>query len=268
MEIKKISRLAMLLAISVILNIVESFFPIFTGIVPGLKIGLANIIIVATLYLYGSKEAFYVSILRIIVVGFLRTGLFSSTFLFSISGAIFSLIIMILLKKINLIIIMRNLTTPINDEDLKNLRVGDHITISGTMYTGRDAALPQLVELIKKDEVPIDLNGTAIMHTAFSEAGIAPTTSNKEEIESAIPALSKAGVKVHIGKGMLSNNTILSLKENNSIFVITPPVAALLTNKVLEKKCVLFEHEGMEAMFELKVKKIPGIVAVRDGKSI
>ena len=163
---------------------------------------------------------------------------------------------------------MRNLTTPINDEDLKNLRVGDHITISGTIYTGRDAALPQLVELIKKDEVPIDLNGTAIMHTAFSEAGIAPTTSNKEEIESTIPALSKAGVKVHIGKGMLSNNTILSLKENNSIFVITPPVAALLTNKVLEKKCVLFEHEGMEAMFEVKVKKIPGIVAVRDGKSI
>jgi fumarate hydratase subunit beta len=163
---------------------------------------------------------------------------------------------------------MKHLTTPISDKDLSTLKVGDQITISGTMYTGRDAALPQLVELIQKDEVPFDLNGTAIMHTAFSQAGIAPTTSNKEEIESTIPALSEAGVKVHIGKGMLSDKTIQSLNENNSIFVITPPVAALLTNKVLEKKCVLFENEGMEAMFRLKVEKIPGIVAVQDGKII
>jgi fumarate hydratase subunit beta len=50
--------------------------------------------------------------------------------------------------------------------------------------------------------------------------------------------------------------------------VITPPVAALLTSKVLEKKCVLFENEGMEAMFELKVDRIPGIVAIKDGKRI
>lgn len=106
------------------------------------------------------------------------------------------------------------------------------------------------------------------MHTAFSNAGIAPTTSSKVEIESTIAPLSKSGVKIHIGKGMLSDGTAKSLDENNSIFVITPPVAALLTNKVLEKKCVLFENEGMEAMFELKVKNIPGIVAIHKGNKI
>ena len=163
---------------------------------------------------------------------------------------------------------MKQLTTPISDDDLDCLDVGDQISISGSIYTGRDAALPQLVELIKRDEVPFDLNGAVIMHTAFSEAGIAPTTSSKVEIESTIPFLSEHGVKIHIGKGMLSGKTIQSLKENNSIFVITPPVAALLTSKVCEKKCVLFENEGMEAMFELKVKDIPGIVAVQDGKKI
>ena len=163
---------------------------------------------------------------------------------------------------------MKNLTTPITDEDLSNLNVGDQITISGTIYTGRDAALPQLVELIKENEVPFDLNGSVIMHTAFSEAGIAPTTSSKVEIESSIPFLSENGVKIHIGKGMLSNETVKSLNENNSIFVVTPPVAALLTSKVIEKKCVLFEREGMEAMFELKVDKIPGIVAIHDGEKI
>ena len=158
--------------------------------------------------------------------------------------------------------------TPISDDDLDRLDVGDKITISGTIYTGRDAALPQLVELINEKEVPFDLNGSVIMHTAFSDAGIAPTTSSKVEIESTIAPLSESGVKVNIGKGTLNDDTLKALNENNSIFVITPPVAALLTSKVLEKKCVLFENEGMEAMFELKVDRIPGIVAIKDGKRI
>ena len=136
------------------------------------------------------------------------------------------------------------------------------------MYTGRDAILPKLAELANEKKSPVDLKGMAIMHTAVSDAGIAPTTSNKEEIESTIPDLSKNGVKIHIGKGKLSKKTADSLNKNNSIFVVTPPVAALLTDKVLEKKCVAFENEGIEAMFQLKVENIPGIVAIANGKSI
>lgn len=90
----------MLTAIAILFNIIESFIPFFY--IPGIKIGLANIIIVAVLYLYGIKEAFYVSILRIIVVGLLRTGLFSTTFLFSLAGAVLSLTAMSVLKKLNL----------------------------------------------------------------------------------------------------------------------------------------------------------------------
>ena len=163
---------------------------------------------------------------------------------------------------------MIKLTTPITDDELENLNVGDKISISGTIYTGRDAALPQLVRLIEKDDVPFELEGSVIMHTAFSDAGIAPTTSSKVEIESTIPKLSESGVKIHIGKGMLSDESAEALNKNNSIFVITPPVAALLTNKVLEKKCVLFEREGMEAMYELKVEDIPGIIAIHKNKKI
>lgn len=163
---------------------------------------------------------------------------------------------------------MKKIRTPVSDEDIDSLNLGDKISISGTIYTGRDAALPQLVELIENETVPFDLKGSAIMHTAFSDAGIAPTTSSKVEIESNIAPLSEAGVKIHIGKGMLGSDTVQSLKENNSIFVITPPVAALLTSKVIEKECVLFEWEGMEAMYRLKVENIPGIVAIHRGKSI
>ena len=163
---------------------------------------------------------------------------------------------------------MKKITTPITDEEIANLKVGDKISISGTIYTGRDAALPQLVELIEKNEVPFDLNGIAIMHTAVSDAGVSPTTSNKEEIESTIPILSEKGVKIHIGKGSLSDKTNKALNKNNSIFVITPPVAALITSKILEKECVAFENEGMEAIFKLKVENIPGIVAMAGGKKI
>lgn len=163
---------------------------------------------------------------------------------------------------------MKKITTPTNDEEINDLKVGDKVSISGTIYTGRDAALPQLVELIEKDKVPFDLKGIAIMHTAVSDAGVSPTTSNKEEIESTIPILSENGVKIHIGKGSLSEDTVKSLKENNSIFVITPPVAALITSKVLSKECVAFENEGIEAIFKLEVDNIPGIVAICNGETI
>ncbi len=101
---KKFTRLTMLLALSVVLNIIESFIPLFSSI-PGLKLGLANIIILIVLYLYSFKDAIYISILRIILVGILRTGLFSTTFFFSLGGALLSLVAMFLVKKTKLSII-------------------------------------------------------------------------------------------------------------------------------------------------------------------
>ena len=102
MEIKKITRLSILLSLSIVLSIVESLVPVFNGIIPGLKIGLANIAIMIALYAYGIKEAIFVSIARIFIVGMLRTGLFNITFFFSISGTILSLIAMFIFKKINI----------------------------------------------------------------------------------------------------------------------------------------------------------------------
>ncbi|MCQ2737711.1 MAG: fumarate hydratase C-terminal domain-containing protein [archaeon] len=166
---------------------------------------------------------------------------------------------------------MKIIKTPISDEDINDLKVGDKISLSGKMYCGRDAVLPKLVKAIdegKEDQFSFDFNGMAIMHTAVSDAGIAPTTSNKVEIESSIAPLSKSGVKFHIGKGSLSEDTIKNLNEFNSVFIITPPVAALLTNLVKSKKCVAYENEGMEAFYELEVENIPGLVAVAHGESI
>jgi fumarate hydratase subunit beta len=160
------------------------------------------------------------------------------------------------------------LNTPISLDLIQQLKVGDLISISGTIYTGRDAALPRLIKLIKKGDVPFQLEGAVIMHTAVSPAGISPTTSNKEEIEESIVPLSRAGVRIHLGKGALSPETIAALNQYKSVFVVTPPAAAFLTSKVISSEVVAFPEEGMEAIHKLEVQEIPGIVAAAHGESL
>lgn len=163
---------------------------------------------------------------------------------------------------------LKEIKTPIKGSDVFELNVGDKILIQGQILTGRDAALPRLVKLIKKDKCPLDLEGAVIMHTAVSPAGISPTSSNKDEIEGSMAFLSEAGVKMHIGKGALSPETVKSLKNYGSVYVVTPPAAALLTSKMISQEVVAFSEEGMEAMHRLEVDDFPGIVAVAHGDSI
>lgn len=97
--IKKEIRLSALLALSVILSILESLIPILNGVIPGFKIGLANIVVVYVLYKYTFKDAILLSILRVILVGFVRTGIFNSIFIFSMCGALFSILFMYIFKR-------------------------------------------------------------------------------------------------------------------------------------------------------------------------
>ena len=99
MDTKKIAKLSMLLSVSVVLGLIESFIPLFSSI-PGIKLGLANIVIIFAIYKLSIKDAIYISILRVILMGILRTGLFSISFFFSLVGALFSIITMYLVKKI------------------------------------------------------------------------------------------------------------------------------------------------------------------------
>lgn len=105
MNLRYLTRLAMLLALSVVLGLIESFIPLFSGIIPGFKIGLANIVIVFLLYHDGFKEALIVSLLRVLLLGMMRTGLFNASFAFSLSGALCSIVIMALLKPSKLSIV-------------------------------------------------------------------------------------------------------------------------------------------------------------------
>lgn len=161
---------------------------------------------------------------------------------------------------------IKKVKLPLKNLKQINLQLGDNIELYGKIYTGRDAALPKLVSSIRLGENMLDLAGSAIMHTAVSDAGISPTTSNKVEIEGSMAYLSKQGVRIHIGKGSLSQETVEALLKYKSIFVVTPPAAALLTSKVISKKVVAFPDEGIEAIHQLDVNGLPGIVAVAQGK--
>ena len=143
--------------------------------------------------------------------------------------------------------------------------------LSGLIYTGRDAALPKLVALVENsglESAGIDLKGAVIFHTAVSPAGVGPTSSNKHDIESTIPALSKAGVKIHLGKGRLSIPTIQALQDHHSIYAVIPPVTALLESKILERRVAAFPEQGMEALHELRVEGFPCIVAAVHGDTL
>ena len=164
-----------------------------------------------------------------------------------------------------------DLFTPISEESIRSLNVGDVVTISGYIVCGRDAVLPQIVDLIINDElksVGIDLRGQVVFHTAVSPAGVGPTSSNKLEIESSIEPLSVAGVKIHLGKGKLHRETVEALRRNNSVYAVIPPVTALLKSKTSEEKVIAFPELGMEALHLIKVDKYPAIIGVAHGRSI
>ena len=93
---KKTVILGFLLALSLILSYIESLLPLAVGI-PGIKLGLPNLVVVILLYLYGGREAFVVNLLRIVLSGFLFGNL--SAILYALTGAVCSFIVMFLLQK-------------------------------------------------------------------------------------------------------------------------------------------------------------------------
>lgn len=166
---------------------------------------------------------------------------------------------------------MIHLTTPFKEEDIAKLKVGDVVSISGYIYTGRDAVLPKIVKHAEDgtlSEVNVDLQGQVIFHTAVSPAGVGPTSSNKLEIESSFEPLSRHGIKMHLGKGAIKPETVMALAENNAVFAIIPPVTALLESHTTEKEVVCYPELGMEALHRIRVENYQAIIAAAKGESI
>lgn len=166
---------------------------------------------------------------------------------------------------------MKKLKTPLSEEAVADLQVGDTVEISGYILCGRDAVLPRVLKMLENgtaEQLGIDLQGQIIFHTAVSPAGVGPTSSNKAEIESSIAPLSKAGIRLHLGKGQLHPETVKALDKYNSVYAVIPPVTALLGSKTSEERVIAFSELGMEALHLIKVDKYPAIIGAAHGRSI
>lgn len=98
-NIKRLSIISMMLACAIVLNVLESFIPLF---IPGFRLGLANVIILIMLYEFKAYEALSVQLLRIVIVGLLRGTIFSPIFFMSLVGGILAFIIMLIFSRIKI----------------------------------------------------------------------------------------------------------------------------------------------------------------------
>lgn len=165
---------------------------------------------------------------------------------------------------------MIELKTPIHSEDVENLKAGDVITITGTIYTARDQAHRRIVE----EGQPFDLDGKVIFHAGpiidkkddgtYNVVAIGPTTSMRMNPYEA-DVIDK-GVRLVVGKGGMDDNVRQALKDHKAIYAVaTGGCAALYVDSVQEVDSVTWLDLGVpEAMWELKVDSFGPLIVAMD----
>ncbi|WP_010254530.1 L(+)-tartrate dehydratase subunit beta [Treponema primitia] len=164
------------------------------------------------------------------------------------------------------------LTTPIQDEDLADIRIGDIIYLNGHLITCRDVAHRRLIE--HKMPLPVDLRGKAIFHAGpiikplgndkFLMVSVGPTTSMRmEKFEKEFVA--QTGVKLIVGKGGMGSNTEAACKEHKALHVVFPAGCAVVAaTQVEEIEQAEWRDLGMpETLWVCRVKEFgPLIVSI------
>ena len=168
----------------------------------------------------------------------------------------------------------RILTTPIRDEDLEDLEVGDVVHLTGHIVTCRDVAHRRLIEL--KRELPVDLRGGAIFHAGpivrregdtWMMVSIGPTTSMRmEKFEKAF--IEQTGVKLIVGKGGMGPETQQGCAENKAVHAIFPGGCAVLAATQVEKiEAAEWTDLGMpETLWVNRVKEFGPLIISIDTK--
>jgi len=163
---------------------------------------------------------------------------------------------------------MINLTTPLTEDQIINLKAGDMVTITGIIYTARDAAHKRLVDLIQQGkDLPLDLQGQIIYFAGPTPTkpgevigSIGPTTSGRMDAYSPI-LMGKCGLKGMLGKGQRNQAVIDSIKENKCIYMAaTGGAGALLRKYIKACEIVAYEDLGCEAIRKLTVENLPALV--------
>jgi len=161
-----------------------------------------------------------------------------------------------------------SLTTPFSDDDVRALRVGDEVLVSGEVYALRDAGHRRLVELIRAGEpAPFEMKGAVIYYVGPTPApegmvigSAGPTTAAR--MDAYMPEILAAGAKATIGKGRRSAGVIELMKKHCAVYLAAiGGTGALLSGHITAVETVAWEDLGTEALRRLVVRGFPAICA-------
>ena len=163
----------------------------------------------------------------------------------------------------------KEITAPISKDVIKELKSGDMVYITGTIYTASDAAHKRMAETMAEGgALPIDVEGNVIYYMGPSPAregrpigSAGPTTASR--MDKYTPKLLDMGLGAMIGKGKRSKEVIDAIVRNGAVyFAAIGGAGALLSKAIVESEVVAYDDLGTEAIRKLKVERFPAIVVI------
>lgn len=163
----------------------------------------------------------------------------------------------------------RHIEAPFNKEIAKQLKSGDYVYITGTIYTARDAAHKRMNEALERgEELPFDVKDHVIYYMGPSPAregrpigSAGPTTASR--MDKYTPALLDLGLRGMIGKGKRSDAVRQAIVRNGAVyFAAVGGAGALLSKSILSSEVIAYDDLGTEAIRKLQVKDFPVIVII------
>lgn len=163
----------------------------------------------------------------------------------------------------------KKLTLPLSKEDIKTLKAGESVELSGELFTARDAAHKRFYEMVQNgDNLPIDVSKETIYYVGPAPAkdgyvvGPAGPTSSYR-MDKYTPFLLDMGLNAMIGKGERSDKVIEAIVRNGAVyFAAIGGAAALISKSIVKDEPVCFEDLGTEAVHRYTVVDFPCIVAI------
>ncbi len=163
----------------------------------------------------------------------------------------------------------RHITVPYDEKTARELKSGDMVYLTGTIYTARDAAHKRMYEAIERGEkLPFDVKNNVIYYMGPSPAregrpigSAGPTTASR--MDRYAPALLDLGLNGMIGKGKRRDEVRQAIIRNNAVyFAAIGGAGALLSKSILDSETIAYDDLGTEAIRKLEVKEFPAIVVI------
>jgi fumarate hydratase subunit beta len=163
----------------------------------------------------------------------------------------------------------RHINVPFDADIVKELKAGDYVYLTGTIYTARDAAHKRMYEALQNGEtLPFDIEGNVIYYMGPSPAregrpigSAGPTTASR--MDKYAPDLLDLGLKGMIGKGKRSKAVIDAIVRNGAVYFAAVGGAGAILSKCIKKSTVIaYDDLGTEAIRELEVENFPVVVVI------